>query len=161
MAWQGGSQGQFGDRVHNGHDYYPKGFNKVTTTGFAKGNVLYADPTDAFRLRLGTVGDVGPFYVAYAATIASDPRQHCWHDEGNWLVLQATNATIRPNSLVIPDTGKVKERGADVTTGVLGVCQGSIDMHAELTSNNVIQDTVPANGYAVIKIMNIVRLPTV
>lgn len=161
MAWQGGSQGQFGDRVHNGHDYYPKGFNKITSVGFAKGNVLYADPTDNGNLRIAATGDAGPFYVAYAATLAADPKQHCWHDEGNWLVLEATAATIAPNSLVVPDGGKVKARGADVTTGVLGICQGSIDMQAELTSNNVVQDTVPSGGYAVIKIQNMVRLPTV
>lgn len=152
MAWQGGSRGQFGDRVHNGHDYYPKGFNK-SANAFAKGNVLYADPTADGDLILATTGHKGPFYVAYAATIASDPRQHCWHDDGNWLVLEA-EGEIRPNMAVVPITGKVTEVGVDTTTGILGYCQGSIDMHAELTSNNVIQDTVPDGGYAVIKIWN-------
>lgn len=159
-SWQGTHKGQFGDRVHNGHDYYPRGLNKVTNAGFAKGNVMFADPAQDGKLRLADTGDAGPFYVAYNATIAADVKQHCWTDEGNWLVLEADGA-IKPNALVIPDGGKIVTIGADTTTGILGIFLGLIDQHAELTSNNVIQATAAQGDYAVVKIQNMVRLPTV
>lgn len=159
-AWQGTHKGQFGDRVHNGHDYYPRGLNKTTGAGFAKGNVMYADPADNGNLRLATTGDPGPFYTAYNATIAADVKQHCWADEFNWLVLEVTGGTIQPNTWCIPNAGKIAPRGADTTTGVYGILLGIIDQHAELTSNNVVQAPAVIGDYAVMKVQNIVRLPT-
>jgi hypothetical protein len=152
MSWQGGDH-QWGDRVHNGHDYYPRGINK-TNVAFAKGNVLFADPATG-NLRLATTGDKGPFYVAYNASLGSDVRQHCWATNGNWLLIENTTQ-LKPNALVVPITGKVRDvaTGPDITTGILGIYLGTVAMGAELTSNNVIQDTAAIGSKCVIEITN-------
>lgn len=155
MSWQGG-QHQYGDRVHNGYDYYPRGINK-SNAAFAKGNVLFADPATG-NLRLATTGDRGPFYTAFNASLGSDVRQHCWATEGNWLLLENTTQ-LKPNALVVPITGKVADIGSNITTGVYGTYIGTVDMGAELTSNNVIQDTAAIGSKCVIVVANRVRLP--
>ena len=158
MSWQGGSH-QFGDHVDTGHDFYPRGFNK-SNAAFAKGNVLFADPATG-NLRLATTGDKGPFYVAYNASLGSDPKQHCWYQNEIWLVLENhTAAVIKPNGLVVPVSGKITPIGADVTSGIVGQYIGLVDDDADLNSNNVVTTDCPTGGKAVIRLLNIVRLAT-
>lgn len=154
MAWQGGSQGQYGDRVDNGHDYYPRGVNKGAVA-YAKGNILSTDHTTGNAILAPTTGARPPYYVAYAATIAADPRQHAWHQEGEWLVLETTG-NLTPNCIVKPSTteaGKLEKLVVgtdDITLLGLGIYMGTIDMHAELVSNNVVQTSAVDGDYCVI-----------
>ena len=148
-----------GDRVDNQHVYYPMKFNKKAGLAITKGDILFADPTDAGKLRLADTGDVGPFYMAYEDTPAGDPKVHCWHDEGNWLIANIVGATD-PNTKLVPVDGKLTGIGSDTTSGVYGLLLGTPDQEAELTSGNVLQKALTGDGLGVVKVHNIERLPT-
>lgn len=155
MSFTGGTH-QFGDHVDTGHDFYPRGFNK-SNAAFAKGNVLFADPATG-NLRLATTGDRGPFYIAYNASIGSDPKQHCWYQNEIWLVLESTGV-IKPNGLVVPLTGKIAAIGSDITSGIVGQYIGLVDDDADLNSNNIVTTDAANGSKAVIRLLNVVRLP--
>jgi hypothetical protein len=156
MSWQGGGH-QFGDRVDTGDmEIYPRGFNK-SNAAFAKGNVLFADPATG-NLRLATTGDRGPFYVAYNASLGSDPKQHCWYKNDTWLVLEPVG-NIKVGALVIPNAGKISDIGSNITTGVLGIYIGLADEDANLNSNNIINQNAAIGDKAVVRLYNVVRLP--
>lgn len=157
-----------GDRVDNQHVYYPMMFNKKDALVLKKGDIGYADPDDDGKVRLADTGDPGPFLMVYgnfhgADTLAADPRVHCWHDEGNWL-LAPIAGSAKPNALLVPDGGLLVTQGADVTTGVYGILLGIPEQEAELTAGNVLQEGITVDGakpfqLGVVKVMNQVRLP--
>lgn len=149
MSWTGGTQ--VGDRVDNGHDYYPEKLNKGASA-FTKGTVLSIDPANG-NLRLAATGHVGPFYVAYEDSLVADARQHVWKQEGNWLVLETTTALL-PNAIVVPSTtvpGKVGTIAAASRDTAVGIYKGTIDLGQALTSGDVKQDSADVGDLVVIE----------
>jgi hypothetical protein len=149
-----------GDRVDNQHVYYPTKFNKKAALALSKGDIVYGDPTDAGKMRLATLGDPGPFFMVYEDTPATALRVHCWHDEGNWLLAYINSSGVLPNTILIPNAGKLVARGTNLTTGGYAIMMGLPDQEAELTAGNVLQSTLASAGLGVVKVMNMVRLPT-
>lgn len=146
-----------GDRVDNQHLYYPRQLNKKTALALTKGDIGYADPADDGKIRLATTGDKGPFVMVKENALAGDLKVLCWEDEGNWLIADVVGAA-KPNAVLVPDTGKLKTVGADVTTGAYAIMVGLPSQEAELTSGNVLQGSLTTDGQAVIKVHNISRL---
>lgn len=149
-AWVGGTQK--GDRVDNQHDYYPQQVNKGAAA-FTKGTVLSIDPATG-NVRIAETAHPGPFFVAYEDSLISDPRQHCWKQEGVWLVLE-TASTLLPNARVVPVGGNVTDYQLTATTtadpdSVAGYYLGTIDLGQALTSGNVKQDSAAIGDLVVI-----------
>lgn len=151
MSWTGGTQ--IGDLFDNGHEYYPRKINKGAVA-HTKGLLLVTDATGN-AIVAPTTAARQPFYVAYEASLTADKRQHVWAAEGQWLVLPCTEALV-PNDVVKVSTtvaGKIGKfvKGTDVFDARVGVYLGTIDLGADLTSGDVVQDTSDPGDPCVIR----------